>query len=373
MHLTTKKKYILSTFICCFLFGFIYFYNSKEISKENNKKENLVKAEKKAIKAIEKDEDLPKKEKTLLKKENKKISKNVNPYIKGLESLRNKNLKALLISIKNSDYEDFIKLYKKHKNITNQFFFMAVPSFIKDKRIMDILYNDYKDRLLKNIDQAVGQSNFEFLSYLIDEKGINIDGEENSFSLKMMALRSNNKEALTWIEQKGGIYNDYDYKNITSLVSSSNLSIEEMQRYTDEGFDFNDEFYSEKLLELSFFENNIELAQYLYDKANIINKKAVTPNGERNAILAAVFFSANKENLEQIKWYEQHGYDIYARDNQGNGILDLAIKSKREDIIIYYLEEGFTFKENEEKISSYDDLYNEAKKNKLLKVIKYME
>lgn len=371
-------KNILIFLVFCFLFGFIYFTVYKEEVKNNIKKDELIKIKKDIKKPIQKNEKPLRKKEVLNAKEKKKIvtknnSKELNFYSKIIDTLNNQNLKALLISIQNNDYETFIKLYKNYKNRTNQFFFMAASSLVKDKKIIDVLYKDNKKELLRYIDVAVYENNFEYLDYLIESKGLNIDGDENHFSLKMFAFSNNNQEALSWVEERTGTYNSYDYKNVQKIIKLDSLSIEKIQRFIDEGFDFDDEFYSKKLSQLTYFDSNIKLADYLYNSASSINTKIVTPNGERNAILNAVFFSSGRKNLEQIKWYEQHGYDIYARDNQGNGILDLAVESKREDVILYYLKEGFVFKEKKSKISSYDDLYNKAKKNKLSKVVKYME
>ncbi|WP_321468378.1 ankyrin repeat domain-containing protein [Halarcobacter sp.] len=241
---------------------------------------------------------------------------------------------------------------------------------LKNKKIIEYLYENDKESVLSNLNSALHSKNFGFLNFLIEEKGFNINSIRDTFSLRISAL--GNKDEENYLKKYSADYNEYDYKNYQKLLGIG-TSVKEFKRFQEEGFYPTNETLLNALNSLGSFKSNVKLAEYIKENINFpLNINDVNAHGN-NALLSTA--SINRDNLDMVKWYVDNGYNIYAKNYKNENILDIATKNKREDIIIYYLEKDFEipWEEAVDKIRSHQDLYLIAKKNKLEKVQKYME
>lgn len=325
---------------------------------------------------------------------------------KGFLNNKNKKLRKLYKSIFNNDYKLILELnkegvdFKKFKK-NKKFFLLMSGYFTTDFRILDILllqgFLPIDKKKSDSFESALMSKNFAFLEYLINNKDIDINYTKDKYSLKMQAF--GNKDLEEWVTKFGGEYNDYDRANFYKKIGAYLIDKNNIEKYMNEGFEFSDKELSALLLKASYIkENALETLDYIKSLSTNLNKNIRNKAGE-TPLLSAI---GSINNFDSVKWFVENDYDLYTKNKYGENSLSRAIRMKRENVIIYLLEnnmdpsselkvrgkrhkikniENLSGKKRAEAIlnnikydtKDYKNLYEASKKEELINVQKYLE
>lgn len=391
MMIISKKKllYIFSTLLLLIIV--IQFFSFKNTKKEiqNRALENKIKKEEKTFLKTYNNKELYKKQistkkiKDSFNRENfiKLKKEQYQSILKG----KNQNQIKLFEAIFNNDYTSLLILDEKgikFKDLARSSIILKLASyFVTDTRILDLFLlhelTIISDKGINCFQTALESRNFFFLEYFILEKGFNINYNTKSISLKLAAL--GDKELEKWVKNLNGNYNDFDKTNFLYTIKEINQNT--LEKYIDEGFTFTDKHLS-KLISLASIEGNIETLSYIKDLSTTLDIK-LENRYLNNTIQLAI--ESSKNTLPTIKWLVENDYDINWKNQFDENALGVAVRNKKEDVILYLIEnylnpnERLTVRKilNDSNLSyetkRYENLYLVAKEKKLKKVQYFLE
>lgn len=389
------KKYIiflLITFISLLILSYLFFNKkdkitlpkNKQIKTQLNKKENTFTEKQEKIKVKQ------------TFKTFKNISKREEIFNENKQNLfsvienRDEKVKKLFMAILENDYEYLLKLHKqgiKFKSfmvnkIDEELILQMASYFLSDFRILDILLEQdlelidtYKSNAFQN---ALEARNFPFLEYLILNKDYDINYNVNKFSLKFLAL--GHKDLEEWIEKFAAEYSAYDKKNFLRNVNLFRDK-DSLEQLVEEGFIFSDEQISQALRMVCLV-GNVKTLEYLNTLPYTIDKNYTDNNGN-NILLSSITMN----NKEIQKWLLKEGYNPNQKNNFGENALSIAVSLKKEDFILYLLENDYMNNYEELIVKGklldskkavfekkiYKNLYEASKAENLKKVKHYLE
>lgn len=231
-----------------------------------------------------------------------------------------------------NDFEYFKKLYNQGIDLKSLTFvpdyFMEIAGyFLEDVRILELLLeHDFKIENTYAMRNALETRNFLFLDYLINEK--------NKISYKLSVFGE--KDLENFIGNNGGEYSDYDRENF--VLTIKDFSEENLNKYIDEGFVFTNENLSLLLNRASRMGISPEELENLNRMLDL--NKNFRDAHENNSLLAAI--DSDKTTLNSIKWFVENNYSINQKNKFGENALSIAIRNKKEDVILYLLKNNMS-------------------------------
>lgn len=287
-------------------------------------------------------------------------------------TLESNSLRAMI----SNDYEYFKNLNDKKQTITQypDFFIEMSAYFLEDTRILDILLeNNISVINTYAVANALKSRNFAFLEHLFNKDEYYVNSNYFINSAKMEAFGK--KDLEEFIKKYPAKYNNYDKKNFSFYIK--NFDKETIDKYINEGFVFN-KVVLKRLIAIAKEKEDIAYLKNLYKNAPDTMKKYQEP-----PLLAEI--ESSKTSLNAIKWFIENKYDIYEKNKFGENALAVAVREKKEDVILYLLEKemkvdeefviktSFNKKENKFETMKFRNLYTASKYQGLTKVQKFLE